>query len=74
MRTSDIGLPAGVLTGGAEVPVRSSSKAVLPSDVQLHEMAEGCLSYVALMEDTMPHECNLVKHFGWIQANLFSLS
>lgn len=42
--------------------------------MQLHEMAEDCLDYVELMGDTMPHECNLVKHFGWIQANLFNLS
>ncbi|KAL3159644.1 hypothetical protein ABBQ38_010054 [Trebouxia sp. C0009 RCD-2024] len=45
-----------------------------PTDDQLQEMAEDCCEYVELMQETMPHECQLALHFEWIKLHLFTLA
>lgn len=45
-----------------------------PTDDELQEMAEGCCEYVELMQDVMPHECQLALYFDWIKSHLFTLS
>ncbi|KAK9827810.1 hypothetical protein WJX74_003350 [Apatococcus lobatus] len=45
-----------------------------PIDKQLQDMAEECCGYVELMQDIMPQECQLAKHFDWIELHLFALS
>lgn len=43
------------------------------TDKQLADMAQGCRNYVDLMQDSMPHECQLAMRFDWIRAHLFAL-
>ncbi|KAK9866701.1 hypothetical protein WJX84_002970 [Apatococcus fuscideae] len=52
---------------------RSLNEGTHPIDKQLQDMAEACCDYVELMQDSMPHECQLATHFAWIKAHLFAL-
>ena len=42
-----------------------------PTDEQLQEMAEDCCEYIDLMQELMPHECQLAMHFEWVKSHLF---
>ena len=44
-----------------------------PTDSQLQQMADECQEYVDLMQDSMPHECQLAVHFEWIRTHLLQL-
>lgn len=45
-----------------------------PTDMQLQGMAQDCCEYVELMQELMPHECQLAMHFNWVRLHLFALS
>lgn len=45
-----------------------------PTDEQLQGLADDCGDYIDLMQEVMPHECQLAMHFDWIKSHLFALS
>lgn len=65
-------LHAGVtleqLKKDASTSIRSRSVLVHPTDDQIEQLAEECAAYVDLLQDTMPHECNLVSNFEWVRS------
>ncbi|DBA74199.1 TPA: hypothetical protein ACH3X1_010993 [Trebouxia sp. C0004] len=68
------GVTLAQLKSDASTSFRSRSVLVHPTDDQIEQLAEECAAYVDLLQDTMPHECNLVSNFEWVRSNLFALS
>ena len=67
------GLTAEKFKNDATASYSTRNQDAHPTDDQLQEMAEECCSYVELMQDIMPHECQLAMHFDWVKSHLFGL-
>ena len=73
-RCTHAGLTAAEFKSTATASYTSCDADAHPTDKQLQDMAEDCCEYVELMQESMPHECQLATHFEWIKLHLFALS
>ena len=58
----------------AQASFSAQREVVHPTDEQLRDLVADCMEYVDLMQESMPHECDLVTNFQWVQSHMFALS